>query len=1197
MNATIFTQHSSTPLYVAPAQANSAFIAYYLLETLDASGTLTLKESWEERVGYYLFLKRPPDKLDAFAALVSALFEEKFKKQSRPQHTSFLWLRHSESLLSEIATIESKPDEADPSKIVLVQEVLLDFGGYKIPFANAAPVVYENPEDPSGFVFLLPANPPNRCPSIATVPESSDGVHLTFKGERRGCFECLAFIGDYYSRHSSSWHVGLRYAVNVNDRIIHQFYPVFDLRDGRRPLLKMCWDLTDHLDPDRTFLEFQAESVKPVPTRKGHCNFDLETPKHREIVPTYFRTVIGKVIGLIPKKGSAKLVFELWTEHPDPRVLDDLESSGDWRGEIESPANARYYLVPRGQFELVLIEVDEEKHHAFEPITSPPGERPKIQIPSHFLCGLSGIESVEFTPQNEDPDGVKVPGHTIEFFPRKPAYVPTFPIIRPITSTVATLNDLELIQRKYLTAWIGFAGVDDGFAYLSQPEEAPLYTTKRSDSKDEQTPSNLSIPALFEPVAASLPLASIERSFPVAPAAGAVPASRAPDRFLKSLENQIIGPYRREEIRKRSDSPATNAPAATLVTAVTPQGLKAMIGPRNNVRPQKWTELLLAQRKAKKDENGSAFELSFSTLEPELQAAFQSNQLFLVVSNGTPIKAFKSVVRMGSWEFDLSPAKSDPDNLKNILIFKFSPGKLVERIRDPRSWTNPEDFNTSDKAKLSKLAAELTAFFDSELTQKLNDPATVRYYEGLQTIIEDESWTGIVGVNILVKAGALPSGLRMIAAGVNKLVAHHIVVETSTLELTSRSFEPAECSLFGLIDGVGAKASAVDKPDVDFAVTRLLAHFLKGELADFSCKAELTLNKLFGERVKPDPPSATAKTIHLSGARERHAGRDTYSLVIDPADLEKPVTLDSSVIEEVRFDKAEFSVAEKVVETDTQFSATLAFAGTVGFHALNSGACDLFSYKKLPYSGLMVRMEFLESKPKERDCRFDLTGLSFNATPVVVDIPPKPPLLPNSAPSGIAILRENSLVRRFPMKLQKFYESQSGTDPKKDGYVPVKTDLEATDLGKALYAGKPFFGLDFTLNLGTLGEFASNAGITVGLLLAWSPKPSAQKDSTNRINVFLKFPGISGAATDIGSLQGVVKLGASTYELKAPGENRPNWALMLNGIALRILGIGFPLDEKLRPNLHIFGPPSKQARQEPETSLGWYAVYPSKAKP
>ena len=108
-------------------------------------------------------------------------------------------------------------------------------------------------------------------------------------------------------------------------------------------------------------MNFKPSRSNPCRTGKSECSFDLETPKHQEIVPTYFRTVTGEVIGFIPKKGSARLVFELWTEYPDPDLLDDLESAGDWRGEIESPADSRYYLVPRGQFELVLIDVDEEK--------------------------------------------------------------------------------------------------------------------------------------------------------------------------------------------------------------------------------------------------------------------------------------------------------------------------------------------------------------------------------------------------------------------------------------------------------------------------------------------------------------------------------------------------------------------------------------------------------------------------------------------------------------------------------------------------------------------------------------------------------------------------------------------------------------------------------------------------------------------
>ncbi len=1159
------------------------------------------------------------------------------------------------------------------SKVVLLNEVLLDFGGYKLPFGKDTPVIYEGQTEPSGFVFLVPPKPPNRYPPSDTpIPAPSDGVHLTFEGERRGCFECLTLIGDYYSHKSTSWHVGLRYAVNVNEKVAHQFYPVFDLRDGRRPLLKMCWDLTDHLNPDRTFLEFQAQSKKLVSAGRGKCNYRLKTPDHPEIVPTYFRTVTGEVIGVIPKKGSAKLVFELWTEYPDPRLLDDLESAGDWHGEMEPPPNSRYYLVPSGQFELVLIDVDEKKGYAFEPITSVEEQADKkAEIPSQFLCGLSGIESVEFTPRDKDDERIEIPGDSIEFFPRKPAYVPAFPLTRASGSKAAEVKDLELIQRKYLTAWIDFAGADEGFAYFSQPEEAPLYTAEDNNSEDE-------LITFFEPVAAKLPLASLQHSqnsFPVAPAAGVTPASEAPEpkAFLKSLENQIIGPYRREVIRKFADSSASDDATTTVVTALTPQGFKATVGARETVnerktvKTQKWTKLLLA-RKTGTDKKQD-FELSFSDLHPTLQAAFQSNQLFLVASSNAHFNGFSGKVKMGGWEFDLSPSESGLTNLNNILIFKFSPGKLIERIHDPRSWTNPKDFSTTDTAKLSKLASELKKFFD--LKEKLGDPATARYYEGLQAIIEDELWTGIIGVNVEVKPGALPPDLKMLAAGVDKLVAHHIVIETSTLEYTppkqpasggppdpGKPPGPAECSLFGLIDyRMEPKATELKDQPVDFAVTRLRAHFLKGELADFSCKAKLTLRELFGEKVKP------TKQIGFVGIRERHQGRDTYSLVIDPKGLEggdsvlvgpvdptelRRAKLDSSVIDFVAIDKIEFQVSE----ADKHFTVTFSFWGTIKFQETSF---DLFSYDSLPFSGLLVRMDvpkylapvvaiagstvklgnargFEVKHPVnkvgagEKEAGAIITSISGNTLTLNATIATLAPedwievtgtdfrtLRKSTIDLGGLALdgtstavppRDNSLVKKFPMKLQKFYNSASGADPTKEGYVPVKTDFEGDPLGQ------PVYGLDFTLNLGTLGEFASNAGISVGLLLAWSPKPPPRENSPaaeNSVKVFLKFPGVSAAKTDLFSLQGVVKLGASEYALKAYSEtvtvieNRKaeqkavtSWVLMLNGMALRVLGEPFP---PKKTNIYIFGPPPDQPQQEPEMPLGWYAVYQSGRKP
>ena len=169
----IFKRHSNTSLYPALTQASSGFIAYHLVNVLDESpnaltleddrdeaeqadspAKLTLEETWKSCLGYYLFLKTKPDNLDTFAAVVSIPIA--FLAQ---QHTGFLWLAYDNSSLSEIACIETETDETDSSKIVLMDEVLLDFGGYKLPFGKNTPVVYENPAHPAGFVFLAPSNP------------------------------------------------------------------------------------------------------------------------------------------------------------------------------------------------------------------------------------------------------------------------------------------------------------------------------------------------------------------------------------------------------------------------------------------------------------------------------------------------------------------------------------------------------------------------------------------------------------------------------------------------------------------------------------------------------------------------------------------------------------------------------------------------------------------------------------------------------------------------------------------------------------------------------------------------------------------------------------------------------------------------------------------------------------------------------
>lgn len=1136
-----FEQHSNTKLFLAAEETGACVMGYYLIEDHRENNEgdpskINLQDSWESCIGYYLFfnIKEIPENHDIFADAIIAFLSEK----STPDHTSFLWLiyddRFIESPVTEIDVIETKSDETDEENpnVVLVKEVLLNFGGYYLPFGKDTPVVLQQSgEDYAGFIFQYPPEPPNVCPSDAKLPLPTDGVHLAFTGNRRGCFECKCLIGDYYSQEDTSWHVGLRYAVQLGSNVRHQFYPVFDLYDGRRPILNMCWDLADHLNPNRTFLEFLGQSIELVLTGK-ECGLRMMIPNHPEILASYFRTVTGEVIGLIPQTDDeqpARLVFEVW-EDATPQTP------------------SRYYLVPSGKFELVLIEIDEDNGYAFEPITS---ADLKAEFPSRLMCGMSGIESVQFMPRDEDKDGENIPGESIVFFPHQPAYVPKFPVSGASGEQIPSRDDLDLIKNKYQTAWVGFASEQSSLPYFSQPETAPLHTSQDNDPNDQ-------LLSLFEPIAAPLERSDDEHCFPIAPIAGATPMTGVPEpkvTFLKNLEAQIVGPWRREVIRQLFNKSVGNTPGATEITAVTPQGLKA------KVKGETWTELMLAHPK------GTNSILKLSDLDSTLKAAFQSNQLFLVATEGTHFQKFDSLVKIGVWEFDLHPNKNQRGKLNNVIIFKFSPGKLRDRLQDPRSWTNPASFNRTDGDALSTLTTQLSefikgvdAFFaggnenESE-EEKKNREKKMADYGPLHEILDDEGWTGVLGLNLYLNIRSLPRELKALSAGIEpeKFFAHHLAIEAGTIDYEPGALpEPTECSLFGLIDcETGSQANQRPGQPADFTVTRLRGVFRNGELAEFGCEARLTINELFGQKVEP------VKTITLIGARERREGSDAYSLTIDSNESEPARLNNSPAIKSVEMRKAELQVTE-VGATNTIVSLIFSFSGAVSFHALKNGAFDLFSYDRIPYTGLIVRMDFLESKPAERNLRIDLSGFSLDGNPTAVTV------------------RSDSLIKKFPMKLQRFYSSSSGTTPSNDGYIAVTTVIsDDKDLSNQIY------GLDFTLNLGTLGDFAANAGINVNLLLAWSAE---------KVKVFLKIPGVSGASTELFSLQGVVKLEANRYELVYLDDVR-SWVLILNQMALRILGVGFPLWNK--PNLFIFGPPQAGAADMP---LGWYAAY-NKPKP
>ena len=221
-----------------------------------------------------------------------------------------------------------------------------------------------------------------------------------------------------------------------------------------------------------------------------------------------------------------------------------------------------------------------------------------------------------------------------------------------------------------------------------------------------------------------------------------------------------------------------------------------------------------------------------------------------------------------------------------------------------------------------------------------------------------------------------------------------------------------------------------------------------------------------------------------------------------------------------------------MITNKTNVSVTFSFSGALRFSAPEKIAIDIFSYNSLPYSGLIVRMDFeppaSQTKPEGRPDRILARWKSYDCESAGRQPGQE---IPDEASAVLFVVEQDNPAE------------DTDTAPVKDGYVPVTCDANSdTPLAKQIY------GLDFTLNLGTLGEFASNAGINVNLLLAWSTE--------KQVKVFLKFPGVSGASADLFSLQGVVTFGASKYELVYTADQENNgvkgWMLMLKEMGLRI---------------------------------------------
>lgn len=255
------------------------------------------------------------------------------------------------------------------------------------------------------------------------------------------------------------------------------------------------------------------------------------------------------------------------------------------------------------------------------------------------------------------------------------------------------------------------------------------------------------------------------------------------------------------------DLPAT----AQAVWSATPQGLLARVNPESS-----WREVLLAQNTVA----DSFFQLRFLNLVPELQAALQTNQLFVVATQnrylGTPTATpgldgqpyFQNEMSIEQWAFKVNTGIGQNYSEKsNVLILKFCDGTLYDRVKNPGIWEDAAGFNAVDPNNL--LPNELTA--TSQWLQDYCEQALLQYdggkgntlFENFCTVINDPYWYGVLFLKVDLDMLQFPAEIKGVLAGMDttRLNGHHIGIEISRVHNETDSLQMVgNSSLFGLIN-------------------------------------------------------------------------------------------------------------------------------------------------------------------------------------------------------------------------------------------------------------------------------------------------------------------------------------------------------------------------------------------------------------
>lgn len=830
-------------------------------------------------------------------------------------------------------------------------------------------------------------------------------------------------------------------------------------------------------------------------------------------------------------------------------------------------AEHRWYMVPSGRFRMLV------------------GRNATVPVPDdriRFLCGLSGTETVGVSLGSENGGG-----DYLVFKEGEAAYVPYFPIREDAGKPLGSANVQEM-DGSYRTAWIGFQrgnGNSKPVVYHSQPQGNALFRiSEKEDGGDSRAfmdfyPGNTGCldnagTAVFFPMLAYGPevvtpprtdLAGFEAQV-------MVPfRKKCVERALKGQIEERLSRYMR--LCRRNDDTAS-------VDSVTPQGFHVRISEETHV----WEQVRLAGNRYRKGDGtfSPIYTFEFRNLGTALQNALQTNELFLVVSSDRHgvLGDFMNEMHMDGWPFivDVPGAEAPSWNngrYENVLIFKYCEQTLLERVRDIRLWTNPEEFNDASLNGLANLSDWLSDYIEDGIGkyEQQHDADFYKFYR----IATDPSWKGVIALKVNISLTTFPEELRGLLAGIDLdgFHAHHFGIEASTVKLDGNGAGMSpNSSMFGLInyedtifrqygsDVDAYKAGVIINTAVDyeFRVLLLKVVFANSRITAFNSYIAFTVNRLFGEKVKD---GNRENLLVLTGTYEREDEVPSYTFHVEGSNR---MEVDSPVLRSVSMVKTDFVTAVSPGKGTTKnVKAVFSFSGNIDFHALEG--FDLLSFGNedgcpddgngLAFLNMRVNLAFPLDSPTEQTYVFDAGQMSFDPE--------------------TSYTRSGSLYSHFPLQFTGIVSGTKDDTPENREYLSV----ELPSLKQRQAVSDVWYGLEFRLDMGTPGALADKMGFNAGFLAAWNVGGTGAVAG-------LKLPG-TNPKIPILNIQGIIKLSIKTVSLDI-ADDGVSYLMRLNDIALKFLTLSFP--DKGRMGFFLFGNPTGKGATE--SSLGWYGGYRKK---